>query len=196
MSRHPGGRAGRKAALLAVVIAGLVGCGGGGTGGAEGGTPALTRERFVAVVVALRKAEIELQHADSPAAEFAVRRDRILAEHGVTEEDLREYVRAHGEVDLLEETWDTILQRLKYVPPRYDPRAVPPDPDTGRAAGAGGSIEMEESAPDTASPQDPAGGDGPGTPSAGDAPAVPGGGDTGVPSPGESLLAAPHGPGS
>lgn len=115
----------RVAAMLLAGMAVVGGCDvfGGRAEEAEG----VSRETFVEVVVALREAERSLP-ADSTAVErFAERRDSILARHGVSEGDLQAFVRAREE-DLagLQAVWDTINERLKYVPPsRGEDDALP-----------------------------------------------------------------------
>lgn len=78
---------------------------------------ALAPESFVAIMVALRHAEREAIVTDSARPEFERRKEAILAEHGATEEQLRDFVRLHQrDFALMNAIWDTIAQRLKYVP--------------------------------------------------------------------------------
>lgn len=123
--RGPGGRRLVGAvrvglAALAVVLAGgSSGCAGEPTTEEVG---ALTPDAFVDVIVALREAEREAVVEDSAHLVFQARKEEILAEHGVTEEDVRDFVRLHeGDFALMDRLWDTIAQRLKYVPEPDDP---------------------------------------------------------------------------
>jgi hypothetical protein len=77
----------------------------------------LTPESFVEIMVALREAERAANATDSAGVEFEGRKERILAEHGATEEELRDFVRRHhGDFALMNRLWDSIAQRLKHVP--------------------------------------------------------------------------------
>lgn len=83
---------------------------------------ALTPDAFVDVIVALREAERAAVAEDSAHLVFQARKEEILAEHDVTEEDVRDFVRLHeGDFALMDRLWDTIAQRLKYVPEADDP---------------------------------------------------------------------------
>ena len=80
----------------------------------------LDTEAFTTVVVELRRAERDLMASDSPVEAFARRKAEILSEHGVTEEDLREYLRARSDPGALGQVWDTVNERLRSVPPGRD----------------------------------------------------------------------------
>ena len=83
---------------------------------------ALSPEAFVEIIVELREAERAAVVEDSADVVFAARKEEILAERGVTEEDVRDFVRLHeGDFELMDALWDTIAQRLKYVPDADDP---------------------------------------------------------------------------
>jgi hypothetical protein len=94
----------------------------------------LTPEEFISIVVELRRAERELEEADSAAERFEARRAEILAEHEATEEDVRNFAaRRGGDLDLMNALWDTINQRLRYLPRPDTPAGrreapVPPSP--------------------------------------------------------------------
>ena len=105
----------RVVAGFAVFALALVpACAGEPTDGTGGG---LTPESFIEIMVALREAERGVLESDSARAEFERERSRILAEHDATEDDLREFVRAHeGDFSLMTQVWDSVAQRLKYVP--------------------------------------------------------------------------------
>jgi hypothetical protein len=104
---------GRARLALALALPLLAACSTGGEE-VEGG---LTAERFTEVVESLREAERSLPDGDSAAALFAERRDEILARYEVTEEQLRAYVRARArDAEGLRELWDTLSERLRYVP--------------------------------------------------------------------------------
>jgi hypothetical protein len=98
-----------KTALLLLLVLTSVACNrdGAGTG--------LADDRFVDVVVELRRASLESQ---GDPATFAARREAILREASVTEEQLRGYVEAHGrDIDHMAEIWDSINARLSAPAP-------------------------------------------------------------------------------
>lgn len=70
----------------------------------------LSDERFIAVVVELRRAT---EHTRSDSERFPMLRDSILDAAGVTEVQLRAYVDAHAD-DLrhMAEIWSTVNRRL------------------------------------------------------------------------------------
>jgi hypothetical protein len=58
----------------------------------------------------LRRAGAE---AGDDAAAYATARDRVLAEKGVTQEQLAEYIRVHtSDLDHLARVWETVNSRL------------------------------------------------------------------------------------
>jgi hypothetical protein len=77
---------------------------------------AVTRAGFIEVIVALREAERELvrdESSDSAHIEFAQRKEDILQRHGVSEDDLRQFVTRHRDrPSVMTEVWDQIAQRL------------------------------------------------------------------------------------
>jgi hypothetical protein len=78
--------------------------------GAGSGTTGLTDERFVTVVVELRRAAEETR--GNPGA-FPARRDSILQAAGVTEDQLRAYVDVHaGDLRHMAEIWADVSRRL------------------------------------------------------------------------------------
>jgi hypothetical protein len=91
----------------------LVGCDALASASRHGG---LTKAQFVDVIVALREAEREIIQevtSDSAHIEFAQRKDEILRSHGVSEEDLRQFVARHQDRPaLVTDAWDQIAQRL------------------------------------------------------------------------------------
>lgn len=80
-------------------------------------TPALTRDEFIDVVVAIRRAELDLERTglegDTVATRFQARRDSILAAHGTTGEQLNEFLEHHTDLDFMDGVWDSITQGLK-----------------------------------------------------------------------------------
>lgn len=74
----------------------------------------MTDDEFIEVIVALREAEMALARTDSAGEAFERRRTEILDRHGVTQEDLREFVRQTAP-DLARTTalWDSISHRLR-----------------------------------------------------------------------------------
>lgn len=101
--------------LLTICVAGafsLVGwaCG----NGSDQGTEALTREGFIDTYVELRVAA--LRHEGDGISDSA--RTVILERHGVTEEQLLDYVDARGgDLDFMRDLWNEIEVRLDSVPP-------------------------------------------------------------------------------
>ena len=96
---------------LAVVIAGL----------AAACTPAepatISRESFVQTYVALRAAELRSSGAVIPDED----RERVLAEMGVSEEDLLAFAEVHGgDVLFMEAVWTDVQNRLVELSSRPD----------------------------------------------------------------------------
>jgi hypothetical protein len=91
----------------------MVGCEALGPTARDGG---VTRAAFIEVIVALREAERELvldESSDSAHIEFAHRKEDILQRHGVSEDDLRQFVTRHRDRPaVMTEVWDQIAQRL------------------------------------------------------------------------------------
>jgi hypothetical protein len=70
--------------------------------------PVIPEERFVDALVALREAARE-----TPGGDFAARRAEVLAEVGVTEEELRTFVREGTRYPRrLADAWDSAASRL------------------------------------------------------------------------------------
>jgi hypothetical protein len=70
----------------------------------------LDADRFVDVVVELRRSAIELRH--DPGA-YEARKEQVLTDAGVTEAQLREYVERRGtDLDHMAEVWRTINTRM------------------------------------------------------------------------------------
>jgi hypothetical protein len=93
---------GWRTLLILLVLATVSGCG----RDPERGYATIPRERFIETNVALRQIDRAAPEADSLRAE-------VLAEHGVTEEDLRAFVIARSErPGELAAVWDEIRQRL------------------------------------------------------------------------------------
>lgn len=91
-----------RIALLVLLLA-LAGC------RTDTGT-GLSDERFIAVIVELRRAAQETR--GDPAA-YPALREAVLRDADVTEEELRQYVETHGrDVDRMAEVWDSINTRL------------------------------------------------------------------------------------
>jgi hypothetical protein len=93
-----------KHTILLLVLLATLGC------RREDVTTGIADEHFIEVVVQLRRAAAETRGTD---AAFAARRDAILREAGITEDQLRAYVEAHGrDIDHMAEVWDSINARL------------------------------------------------------------------------------------
>lgn len=74
----------------------------------------LTREGFIDTYVELRVAA--LRHEDDGISDST--RTAILQRHGVTEEQLLDYVEARGgDLDFMRDLWNEIEVRLDSVPP-------------------------------------------------------------------------------
>lgn len=126
----------RRAFALLGAAAIVVGCG--EPAGSSG--PALTRDEFIGVVVAIRQAELDLERTgeegDTLAARFQARRDSILAAHGTTREELYEFLEHHTDLHYMDGVWDSITQDLKRplwnreLPEEDDPdrQELPPTP--------------------------------------------------------------------
>jgi hypothetical protein len=70
----------------------------------------VSSDSFIQVMVDLRRAANE---AAGDTAAFAARREQILLDAGVTEEQLHAYVEAHGrDVGHMARVWETINSRL------------------------------------------------------------------------------------
>lgn len=116
-------------ALLALLLAPPLACGQEEPEGRAGG---LSRSEFIDVVVAIRKAEFDVESEDSAATRFEARRDSILAAHELTDEDLYAFVDRHPELGYMDAVWDSVTERLKrplHDPPREDTAAAPREPE-------------------------------------------------------------------
>ncbi len=76
---------------------------------APGAPETIEREVFVETYVALRAAELRSPEAVIPDGE----RERVLAEMGVSEDDLRTFAEAHGgDVAFMEAVWVDVQSRI------------------------------------------------------------------------------------
>jgi hypothetical protein len=90
--------------LVGILSATLLSCG----AGAE--TTGMTSDSFIEVMVELRRTA---NQAAGDTIAFVARREQILLEAGITEEQLREYVEAHGrDVEHMARIWEAINTRL------------------------------------------------------------------------------------
>ena len=79
----------------------------------EEGPETISREVFVETYVALRVAELTERGDDGISAEA---RDRVLAEKGVTEEELLTFADVRGpDVNFMEQLWDDVETRLEEI---------------------------------------------------------------------------------
>lgn len=70
----------------------------------------MSREEFVDVYVALRRAGLQSGRMVAPPSE----RERILAEHATSEDALLEFAEVHGaDAAFMKEVWDQVEQRLQ-----------------------------------------------------------------------------------
>ncbi|MDE2751105.1 MAG: hypothetical protein OXI83_00880 [Gemmatimonadota bacterium] len=101
-----------RGAGLAVVIAGLA-----AAACAPGEPEAISRETFVQTYVALRAAELRSSGAVIPEED----RERVLAEMGVSEEELLAFAEVHGgDVLFMEAVWTDVQNRLVELSSRPD----------------------------------------------------------------------------
>jgi hypothetical protein len=101
---HPAAHLPAKLVLAAGLLL-LAGC---PSADPAGGQP-IQREQFVRVVVELRQAEQQSR----TAADFEARKAEVLERHGVSEEELLQFVGRHGgDVRAMLEIWDTVHARL------------------------------------------------------------------------------------
>ena len=102
----------RVAAGLVCVIAGLA-----GAACAPNEPETISRETFVETYVALRAAELRSPGAVIPDED----RDRVLAEMGVSEEDLLAFAEVHGDdVLFMEAVWSEVQNRMAELSSRPD----------------------------------------------------------------------------
>jgi hypothetical protein len=107
--------------LVGILSAALLSCGTGAD------TTGVTSDSFVQVMVELRRAA---NQAAGDTAAFAARREQILLGAGVTEEQLHEYVEAHGRnVEHMARIWETINTRLSDLDEQPLDADVPADAD-------------------------------------------------------------------
>lgn len=93
-----------RAVLLLVCLALLAGC------GRSADATGLDDDRFIDVMVQLRRAA---ERTRGEPDSFPPRRDRILGDAGVTQEQLLEYVETHGaDIARMAAVWDSINRRL------------------------------------------------------------------------------------
>lgn len=103
-------------------------------------TETIPRETFVETYVALRKAARASETGEISTEE----RERVLAEHGVTEEDLLSFVEVHGRrIGFMSEVWSEVEERLEVreVPGGEEVDTAgpgPPQPGGEEAEGGGG----------------------------------------------------------
>lgn len=73
----------------------------------------IDRQTFIEVYVALRSADMHSMEA----AEFEARKADIMAEHGVTPEQLLEFVERHGhDVRFMADVWKDVQARMSASP--------------------------------------------------------------------------------
>lgn len=100
----------RLSLAILVALAGSLVCSACGEERAEPQAQGIDRDIFVATYVDLRRTVRE-----NPTKPIAPQeRERILREHGVTSEDLLQFVEIHGrDLDYMSAVWDTVEARLQ-----------------------------------------------------------------------------------
>ena len=134
-TRMPNRFAGRVCAILALAVgvSAPTAC---GPEAAEDEAVGIETERFVATYVDLRMATLRAGVDQLPLH----RRDSILDAHGVTQEDLLEYVEINGRnAQFMQAVWDTIEDRIdrQRVPALGLDSASTPEVDTMGASNGG-----------------------------------------------------------
>jgi hypothetical protein len=110
----------RRFAMLAILLP-VLACDAGFP--SSEGRAAIDRETFIRTYVDLRLAALEGETGRISEAE----RDRVLAEHGVTEDALRSFIEVHGRnVPYMNELWIEVDQRIRTELESAD--QTPPEP--------------------------------------------------------------------
>jgi hypothetical protein len=125
--RHPGPTLRRPGlVVLLLLLAPISGC---DLGFPESdGEAELDRDTFVATYTELRLAAMEWESAQLPEAE----RDRILSERGVTESQLRDFVRVHGRnVPFMNEIWNEVADQVSRALQEEAEEAEAPEDEGG-----------------------------------------------------------------
>lgn len=98
--------AGLRPGVWTLVVAGLLAC---SSGSAAPEVETVGREAFIEAYVALRT--VGLRAPQQLLSEED--RERILSEHGVTQEELFTFIEVHGEeVEYMRDVWNEIEERL------------------------------------------------------------------------------------
>jgi nucleotide-binding universal stress UspA family protein len=104
---HLRSRAGRRILLLALLAPAAAGCGGQHPAAAP--ARPIESDQFIEVYLELRRAAA----ATDSAPAFEDRKDEILGRHGITGQELLDYIeRNSADLGKLTAVWDTIYQRL------------------------------------------------------------------------------------
>jgi len=94
--------------ILVVVLLLLASCDNGIPG--SGREPTISEEHFVAAMAELRYEALRRTTGQVPPEE----RERILAEHGISGEDLIQYAEVHGpNVPLMNRVWSSVEERVQ-----------------------------------------------------------------------------------
>lgn len=146
----------RFSVLLAVPIL-LIACDGGDDGpapgepGADSRDTTLSREAFVSVYVDLRMAALRDPETELPPPE----RERILADHGVTSEELLRFVEVQSRDDprAMQEIWAEVQDRIRQA--REEAGTGGPSDAPSSGTPGGGSAGTDDEGPGDGGDQEP-----------------------------------------
>lgn len=109
--RSPSASLGRALAIALLMGIGVVAC------GDSERTDVIDRETFIDTYVDLRIAALDTDSARIGAAD----REAILARHGVSEDDLVEFVEVYGsELEVMRDVWNEVEVRMDRTPEAAD----------------------------------------------------------------------------
>ena len=98
----------KQAILLALVLAGC-----GGSHPADSPRQPIEKDRFIEAYIELRRAAVEVGQAADSVPAFAAKKSEILERHGISSQDLIDYIEANSShLSEMTAIWDTIHRRL------------------------------------------------------------------------------------
>lgn len=136
----------KRTLILALLLPALLaGC---DLGRASRSEAPLTPDEFVEIIVAVREAEREVAQEDSAGQRFEERKQEILEHHGTNEAELQRFLAANREnIALLQTVWDTITERLRFVP-AGDADVLPDEDGDDEGDEDGPEVESETRTPE------------------------------------------------